>query len=58
MKENKIFCCFSYPLVSFLSKHKIKYEVVALNEKTHKKMWIYIKTPDLIIALEQWSNNK
>jgi hypothetical protein len=58
MKEHKLYCCFSYPLVCFLTKQKIKYEIVALNEKSHKKMWIYIKTPKLINALIEWSNNK
>ena len=58
MKEHKLYCCFSYPLVCFLTKQKIKHEIVALNEKSHKKMWIYIKTPELINALIEWSNNK
>ena len=58
MKEHKLYCCFSYPLVCFLTNKKITYEIVALNEKSHKKMWIYIKTPDLIEALAEWSNKK
>lgn len=58
MKNHKLFCCFSYPLVCFLTKNKIEYEIVALNEKTHKKMWIYIKTQKLCNALIEWSRNK
>ena len=57
MKDSKLFCCFSVPLMKFLSAQKIRYEIVALNEKTKKKMWIYIKDERLNLALGKWSKS-
>lgn len=56
--SKRIFCCFSIPLKDFLSSQDIKYDVCALNEKTHKTMWLYIKDEKLDIALNLWSLSK
>lgn len=58
MKLNNLYCCFSRPLVNFLSENNIRYEMSALSEKTHKTMWIYIKTEKLNELLKQWSSNR
>lgn len=57
-KKGKLFCCFSVPLRDFLIKQGIEYEVCALNEKTKKTMWIYIRTKELNRELDTWRLNK
>ena len=53
--SKRIFCCFSVPLKNFLLENNIKYEMCALNEKTHKTMWLYVKDKKLDNALNLWS---
>ena len=57
-KKEKLFCCFSVPLRDFLTKQGIKYEICALNEKTKKTMWIYMRTEELNKELDTWRLNK
>ena len=58
MKESKLYCCFSVPLRDYLSENGIRYDMCALNEKTHKTMWIYIRTDKLNNLLKTWSLRK
>ena len=58
MKNNKLYCCFSVPLRDYLSENGIRYDMCALNEKTHKTMWIYIRTDKLNNLLKTWSLRK
>ncbi len=53
--DKKLFCCFSVPLRDYLTSNGIKYELCALNEKTHKTMWIYMRNEKLNIVLNKWS---
>ena len=53
-----LFCCFSVPLRDFLAENNVKYEICALNEKSKKTMWIYIRTEKLNKLLEAWSLRK
>lgn len=53
--NKRLFCCFSVPLRDFLTAQNIRYELCALNEKSHKTMWIYIKDEKLNNALDLWS---
>lgn len=55
IKENKLFPCYSTPLVKFLKEHGIKYELVGLHPETHKMFWVYIKTEELNKVLQEWS---
>ena len=56
MKENKkLYCCYSLPLMKFLSNNDIKYELVALNKNTQCTMWIYVKNEKLNNLLNEWS---
>ena len=42
MSNKPLYCCYSVPLMSYLSNNGVNYEVVALNKNTHNTMWIYI----------------
>lgn len=55
MRENKLYCCYSVPLMNYLTQHNIKYELVALNKKTKCTMWIYLKNEKLDNLLKEWS---
>lgn len=55
MNESKLYCCYSLPQRKFFKENDIKYEVVALNEKTKCTMWIYIKDEKLNSLLTEWS---
>lgn len=56
--DKKIYCCFSVPLKNFLKEKGVNYDMCALNEKTHKTMWLYVRDEKLNIALTEWSLNK
>ena len=58
MKDSKLFCCFSVPLRDFLAENNVKYEICALNEKSKKTMWVYIRTEELNKLLKTWSLRK
>lgn len=58
MKGSKLFCCFSVPLRDFLTENNIRYEICALNEKSKKTMWVYIRTEELNKLLKTWSLRK
>ena len=53
-KKNNLFCCFSVPLKDFLTEKGIRYEMCALNEKSHKTMWVYMRTEELGKYLDEW----
>ena len=55
MSDKPLYCCYSVPLMKYLSEHGIKYEIVALNKKTQCTMWIYLRNDRLNELLEQWS---
>ena len=54
-EEKRLYCCYSVPQKNFLTSKGIKYEIVALNEKTKCTMWVYIKTKELDKYLKEWS---
>lgn len=39
----------------YFTKKGIKYELVGLNPTSKDMFWVYIKTPELINAMEEWS---
>lgn len=55
MRENKLYCCYSVPLMNYLTQHNVEYELVALNKKTKCTMWIYLKNEKLDNLLKEWS---
>lgn len=50
-----LYCCFSVPLMNFLTQKGIRYEIVALNKNTHNTMWVYMKNEKLDHYLKEWS---
>ena len=46
------------PLRDFLKNQGITYEICALNEKSHKTMWVYIRTGELGKCLDEWRLRK
>lgn len=56
MNKHKLYCCYSIPLRDFLSQRGIRHEIVALSPNTKSTMWVYIKTKELDVALDEWSN--
>lgn len=56
MEDKKIYCCYSVPLMKFLTETKgIRYDVVGLNPNSHKTFWGFVKTDKLDKALKAWS---
>lgn len=55
MKDSKLFCCFSVPLMKHLTENGIRYEVVALHKGTGNTMWIYLKDDKLKDCLSKWN---
>lgn len=56
MNKKKIYCCYSVPLMKFLTTEmKIPYDIVGLNPNSHKTFWGFVKTKELEIALQRWS---
>ena len=55
MSNRKIYCCYSVPLMKFLTEqNNISYDVVGLNPNSHKTFWGFIKTKELNNALKRW----
>ena len=55
MNNRKIYCCYSVPLMKFLTEqNNIPYDVVGLNPNSHKTFWGFIKTTELEEALKRW----
>lgn len=58
MITNKdIYRCYSVNLMQFLSKHNIRYVLIALDVKSYRKFWAYIKTDEFNNLLQQWVEN-
>lgn len=55
MKESNLYCCYSVPLMNFLTKNGLRYEIAALNKNTKNTMWVYMRTEKLNKLLEKWS---
>lgn len=58
MIDNKsIYRCYSVNLMQFLSKNGIRYILIALDVKSKRKFWAYIKTDSFNNLLKQWIDN-
>lgn len=56
MNNRKIYCCYSVPLMKYLTEQiGIQYDVVGLNPNTHKTFWGFVKTKELDNALKRWA---
>lgn len=54
MKNSKLYCCYSVPLMKFICSKGIKYEIVAKNPNTEKTFWVYIRDEKLDTVLSEW----
>lgn len=50
-----VYCCYSLNLRNYLSEQGIHYEICALNPNNRAMFWVYIRTPKLNNALNQWT---
>lgn len=60
MKEKKVKCykCFSNNLKEFLMSRGLEYITIAIDPKTNKTFWMFLKTNELDLALTEWSSSK
>ncbi len=59
--ENDIdlFPCYSIPLMKWLmNKKNIKYKLIGMNPKSHKKFYVFIDNQKLNNALKEWKETK
>ena len=55
MNRSRIYCCYSVPLMKYLTEQVgIRYDVIGLNPNSHKTFWGFIKTDELEEALNAW----
>ncbi len=58
MIDNKdIYRCYSVNLMQFLSSNGVRYILIALDIKSKRKFWAYIKNNKFNSLLQQWINN-
>lgn len=58
MIDNKdIYRCYSVNLMQFLSSNGVRYILIALDIKSKRKFWAYIKNNKFNFLLQQWINN-
>lgn len=54
----KLYCCYSINLRDFLYSKGFRYELAECNPNNGRLHWVYIITPELSKALDEWSNRK
>ena len=58
MITNKdVYRCYSVNLQQFMSKHNVRYFLIAKDIKSDKTFWAYEKTDGFIKLLQEWINN-
>lgn len=58
MISNKdIYRCYSVNLMQFLSQNNVQYILIALDIKSQRKFWAYVKTDKFNHLLKQWIEN-
>lgn len=60
MEERKFKCykCFSNNLKEFLMGRGLEYITIALDPKSHKTFWMFLRCDELDKALTEWSEGK
>lgn len=58
MKKSKLFPCYSIPMRNYFTQKGIRYELVGLHPVSKDMFWVYIKTIELEIAMNEWSSIK
>lgn len=54
VKKIKGYQCFSVPQKDFLLNKGLEYLVAAIDQKTHKTFWLFVKCDELQEALDEW----
>lgn len=57
MIDNPIYTCYSLPLHNYLTRLNIRYSVVGRSVTSDRLFWVYVKTDELNMALNNWSNH-
>lgn len=57
ISNTDIYRCYSVNLMQFLSQNGIKYILIALDIKSQRKFWAYVKTDEFNRILQQWIDN-
>ncbi len=57
MNNSKLFICYSTPLMRFLTKNNMKYELVGLNPDTKNMFWVFMRNDSLHKYLKLWNLN-
>lgn len=57
ISNTDIYRCYSVPLMQFLSNNGVRYIIIALDIKTQRKFWAYIKTDEFNKLLQIWISN-
>lgn len=55
---NNYFYCYSIKLLQFLKINGFRYEYTNMNPKTNKSYWIFIRTPELMKEITNFTNEK
>ena len=57
IQNTDVYRCYSVNLMQFLSKHGERYVLIALDVKSKRKFWAYIKTDKFYKLLQRWVEN-
>lgn len=56
IQNTDIYRCYSVNLMQFLTQNGERYILIALDVKSQRKFWAYIKTDRFDKLLKQWIN--
>lgn len=57
IQNTDIYRCYSVNLMQFLTQNQVRYILIALDVKTQRKFWAYVKTDRFNTLLTQWIEN-
>lgn len=49
-----LYTCYSLPLRDYLMERGFRYELVACNKNTMRSFWVFIRTPELNMAIDSY----
>ena len=55
---NRIFVCYSVPLMKFLKQKGLNYDVTGINSSTNKTFYGYVRDEKLNTLLDSWRLGK
>lgn len=57
IQNTDIYRCYSVNLMQFLAQNDQRYILIALDVKSQRKFWAYVKTDKFNKLLQQWIDN-